>query len=347
MVAKVMASGSSMKSAVAYNEDKVKEGLAEVIAEVNVHPGHLSVLESFSVFEARNIRSKDVSFHMSVNPAEGEKLSRGEVKNLVSDLMAGLGYGKQPYVIYEHTDIDRVHYHVVSIRTNSEGRKIPDLKEKKNCLKVLESLSMKYGFKVGNGNARSLQELGMDARRFTQSAGHVVMQMEVLSQECLSYRFTSMDQFRMLMRNHGVDVRERNGFMILQGMDSGGRPCTPQVDERSLCVPVMSEVEQRIRQCLMPDRAPVREAQYIARVASACLPFADTVSSFVAMLDRKGITCSVSTNQLGKITNVTFIDRHSRCVLNASELKGFDTQSLKNLNSKETVQSKTSAGRKI
>ena len=72
MVVKVMSSGSSMTSAIGYNEDKVKEGYATVIAEVNPDPDHATVLDTFARLETRNIRSQDVSFHMSVNPGPDE-----------------------------------------------------------------------------------------------------------------------------------------------------------------------------------------------------------------------------------------------------------------------------------
>ena len=150
-----MSSSSSMGSALSYNEEKVKEGEAEVIAEVNVDSDHLSIRDTFARLETMNIRSKDVSFHMSINPAEGERLTREQVKELVSDIMKGLGYGSQPYVIYRHDDIGRTHYHVVSIRTDRRGRKIPDRQEKRNCVRILEGLSEKYGF---NGNVEIVND---------------------------------------------------------------------------------------------------------------------------------------------------------------------------------------------
>ena len=233
-----MGSSCSKGSALSYNEEKVKEGEAEVIAEVNVDEDHLSILDTFARLETMNIRSKDVSFHMSVNPAEGEKLSREQIKELVSDIMKGLGYEKQPYIIYRHDDIGRTHYHVVSIRTDRQGKKIPDRQEKRNCVRILMGLEQKYGFKVGNGNAEALRDLGLSGRCFDASVGHVVLQMEAIAQECLGYRFTGVEQFQSLMREHGLEVSERNGFMCLQGLNDKGQPCTPKVDERSLSIPI-------------------------------------------------------------------------------------------------------------
>ena len=340
-----MGSSSSMGSALSYNEEKVKEGEAEVIAEVNVDEDHLSILDTFARLETMNIRSKDVSFHMSVNPAEGEKLSREQVKELVSDIMKGLGYEKQPYIIYRHDDIGRTHYHVVSIRTDRQGKKIPDRQERRNCVRILTGLEQKYGFKVGNGNAEALRDLGLSGRCFDASVGHVVLQMEAIAQECLGYRFTGVEQFQSLMREHGLEVSERNGFMCLQGLNDKGQPCTPKVDERSLSIPIKTVFDKRISECLKPDRAPVRQSEAVSRIVHACLPHAQNIEHFAAMLERKGITCSIKTDPVGKVTGVLFIDRPSRCVMNSSEIKGFRLSDINELKNNATLKENDSSKR--
>ena len=142
-----MSSGSTMASAIGYNEDKVKEGCASVIAEVN--PDHATVLDTFARLETRNIRSQDVSFHMSVNPASDEMLSEQQLKEMIGELMGGLGYGRQPYIIYRHNDIDRTHYHVVSIRIDHEGRKIPDRLERRKCNAIIKEMAPRFGIRIG------------------------------------------------------------------------------------------------------------------------------------------------------------------------------------------------------
>ena len=334
-----------MGSALSYNEEKVKEGEAEVIAEVNVDEDHLSILDTFARLETMNIRSKDVSFHMSVNPAEGEKLSREQVKELVSDIMKGLGYEKQPYIIYRHDDIGRTHYHVVSIRTDRQGKKIPDRQERRNCVRIVTGLEQKYGFKVGNGNTEALRDLGLSGRCFDASVGHVVLQMEAIAQECLGYRYTGVEQFQSLMREHGLEVSERNGFMCLQGLNDKGQPCTPKVDERSLSIPIKAVCDKRISECLKPDRAPVRQSEAVSRIVHACLPHAQNIEHFAAMLERKGITCSIKTDPAGKVTGVLFIDRPSRCVMNSSEIKGFRLSDINELKNNATLKENDSSKR--
>lgn len=171
MVCKVMSSGSSMASAIGYNEDKVKEGCAKVISEVNPDPDHATVLDTFARLESRNIRSQNVSFHMSVNPSSNEKLTESQIKEFIGELMNGLGYGKQPYVIYRHNDIERTHFHVVSIRVNHSGKKIPDRLERLHCNGLLKEMAPRYGIQLGNGNSKSVSFEKEQGKELTKSVG--------------------------------------------------------------------------------------------------------------------------------------------------------------------------------
>ena len=352
MVVKVMSSSPTMSSAVMYNDNKVKEGEAVILAALNADEG-LTVHETFARLERMNIRSKDVSFHMSVNPAEGERIDEKALKEFVSELMNGLGYGRQPDLIYRHDDIERRHYHVVSVRTDHQGKKIPDRQEQRRCMNLLEGLSQKYGFRVGNGNAEALAEIGINPSRFDPQKGHVAAQFEAIVQRCLSFRFTSPEQFKLLMQSHGVSVsfREANGGMaVLQGISKDGKICTKPVDERSLSVAVCEDVQERIALSLSADKGPSREVEKVCRIVSACLPYAESVKGFEAMLERKGITCCIRRKDDGKIVGATFIDKDTRCVFGSSEIKTFKTTKLNDLEPKVKNQENTrkvSAGRKM
>ena len=347
-----MSSSPTMNSAVMYNENKVKEGEAVILAALNADEG-LTIHETFARLERMNIRSKDVSFHMSVNPAEGERIDEKALKEFVSELMNGLGYGSQPYLIYRHDDIERRHYHVVSVRTDHQGKKIPDRQEQRKCMNLLEGLSQKYGFRVGNGNAEALAEIGINPSRFDPQKGHVAAQFEAIVQRCLSFRFTSPEQFKLLMQSHGVSVsfREANGGMaVLQGISKDGKICTKPVDERSLSVAVCEDVQERIALSLSADKGPSREVEKVCRIVSACLPYAESVKGFETMLERKGITCCIRRKDDGKIVGATFIDKDTRCVFGSSEIKTFKTTKLNDLEPKVKNQENTrkvSAGRKM
>lgn len=51
----------------------------------------------------------------------------------------------QPYIVFKHTDIEREHLHIVSLRIDAAGRKIRDLHERERSMAILRALEQKYG----------------------------------------------------------------------------------------------------------------------------------------------------------------------------------------------------------
>src|SRR5665647_1413446 len=63
-------------------------------------------------------------------------------------MMEHMGYGNQPYFVYKHKDLDRVHYHVVSTRVDSvTGKKIKDNYEQQKMQRFILGLEQKYDLK--------------------------------------------------------------------------------------------------------------------------------------------------------------------------------------------------------
>ncbi len=65
-----------------------------------------------------------------------EKGLRTEIDNL----MRQLGYGNQPFFVYRHADIARVHFHLVSTRIDKQtGKKIKDNLKGRKSRRILRS----------------------------------------------------------------------------------------------------------------------------------------------------------------------------------------------------------------
>ena len=167
MIVEIHTAKSSIDNVSAYNENKMSSAYAEdlihneaehksaILAERNIPAGKtlLDEAERLRLNDMKNRRHgptvKNITFHMSVNPSETDKKNDTEtVVALVDDIMEGLGYKNQPYKIYRHNDIEREHYHVVSIRTGQDGKKINDSFERLKLRTILKELSAKYGFEI-------------------------------------------------------------------------------------------------------------------------------------------------------------------------------------------------------
>jgi hypothetical protein len=73
------------------------------------------------------------------------KLDDKTIRAEIEKLMEHLGYGKQPWYVYKHKDIERVHYHIVSTRIDCEtGRKIKDNFEREKVNRFIQQLEQRH-----------------------------------------------------------------------------------------------------------------------------------------------------------------------------------------------------------
>ena len=116
MVAKIK-SGKSLIGALNYNENKVEQGKAMLIAAVKYFkdPKDLSFndkLFRLTDLAAMNQRSKTNTVHISLNFPNGENLADDTLRAIVNDYLHGVGFATQPYLVYRHEDAGHPHIHV-------------------------------------------------------------------------------------------------------------------------------------------------------------------------------------------------------------------------------------------
>lgn len=325
MILKIMQPASSSCFSLEYNENKCASGEASLIHTHCIDESE-GIEGTFHKYERRNIRTENLSFHMSVNPAPGERLTEQQVKDFVGDIMSGLGYGSQPYVIYRHTDIDREHYHVVSVRVNEQGRKIHDFQENRRCLQLLSAIAPKYGLGVGNGDGERYAAMGIDPRRFNPVGGNIMEQIRIIAQECCRYHMTSFSQFKFIMQSHGLDVSERTGEssqVVIRGLNQDGIPCTAPITESELGRALYADYERRAMQCVGRNGMKKRERGRICGISASCLGHSTSERHFRNMLARFDIDIHLHRTREGRIYGATFVDHSTKCAFKASELGAF------------------------
>lgn len=325
MILKIMQPASSSCFSLEYNENKCASGEASLIHTHCIDESE-GIEGTFQKYERRNIRTENLSFHMSVNPAPGERLTEQQVKDFVGDIMSGLGYGSQPYVIYRHTDIDREHYHVVSVRVNEQGRKIHDFQENRRCLQLLSAIAPKYGLGVGNGDGERYAAMGIDPRRFNPVGGNIMEQIRIIAQECCRYHMTSFSQFKFIMQSHGLDVSERTGEssqVVIRGLNQDGIPCTAPITESELGRALYADYERRAMQCVGRNGMKKRERGRICGISASCLGHSTSERHFRNMLARFDIDIHLHRTRKGRIYGATFVDHSTKCAFKASELDAF------------------------
>ncbi|NOS93040.1 MAG: relaxase/mobilization nuclease domain-containing protein [Cyclobacteriaceae bacterium] len=128
MVAKVI-SGKSIQGALNYNENKVEEGkascmLAHKFGGEACDLSFSNKLIRFQKLIGRNPKVKTNALHISLNFDVTEKLEVRKLKAIAQTYMERIGFGEQPYLVYQHTDAAHPHIHIVSTLIRSNGKRI-------------------------------------------------------------------------------------------------------------------------------------------------------------------------------------------------------------------------------
>lgn len=323
MVVKINAPAPHCSISVKYNESKVEAGEASVLFTENI-PDSDNPLAIFEEYERGSLRCEKLSFHASIDPSKDDGLSDQNIERFAKMLMDRLGYGNQPCIVYKHSDIERVHYHVVSVRVDKDGRKINDFNEKKRCHQILKDLAAEFGYKVGNSRQKDnhLGEFGV-YKGFNPKVGNYSTQFEMLAAHAMRYHFTTESQFRMLMNSLNVDFDYRKRgckeWMVFYGLDpQNKRRSTSGVSGKKLDVPSVDQIRKRSEEC--KGEVLRKEKSRVASVVRSLLPHSKSEEHFFRMLEKTGITVCFSKLDDGKILGATFIDHRAKCCFKASEL---------------------------
>lgn len=134
--------GGGRFPAAGYNENKVREGVAELLVARNVdkeflrHLGimHIVGINAGSEVERYmkdhsitygNSKTQNKQFHVALSVKEHE-MNKYELGEFAESFMDKMGYGRQPYFVYFHHDTSNNHVHILSTRINRYGIAIKD-----------------------------------------------------------------------------------------------------------------------------------------------------------------------------------------------------------------------------
>jgi len=210
-----------------YNEKKVKEGVATFFDSRNtlsVNPfmyDERHRLKNLLDIEKINTRVKKKCLHISFNPlAEdyqklGDKTIRLEIRNM----MEQLGYGHQPYFVYKHQDLERMHFHVVSSRIDREtGRKIKDNYEKEKLQRFVKSLEEKYQLTQKTTKEEPVFRFSPRSRNIKQNLENLFKHLNSLEE------ITSKEMYNEALKLFNVEIKKSGRGHIVLVTDGEGNP---------------------------------------------------------------------------------------------------------------------------
>lgn len=329
MIVKIEPAKPSCRSALDYNEGKVLMGVAELVGYANMdRTDQESIYQTFDRYERSRYYIRQMSFHASVNPSVEDHCTEDQVLEFISGLMQHLGYGNQPYLVYRHFDIEREHYHIVSVRADRTGRKIKNYYDFHRAHEYMASVSEQYGFTLARSGCRRESIEGDTKPKVTRfnPKKEVRSQLGALFDKALTYDFETIPQLQCVLRDLGVEatVERLNGSasFTFQGLDRCGRPVSHPLDEEKIGRPLYSEAVSCITENRKSHSGRAREKERVRSLVGFAFDFSKSESHFVNILRNKGIGVHFSRREgTGEAFGVTFVDHRTLSVFKGSEMR--------------------------
>lgn len=333
----VIKAGHSIHRIFNYNENKVKEGVAECIGAENfpLNAGEMSLKIKLGYLLKRTELNKNVkrnSVHISLNfdPSEAH-LAKEKLMEIANVYMQKLGFGEQPYLVYQHYDAGHPHIHIVTTNIQPDGKRIdlhhlgirksePARKEieKMFGLVVADARTRREAFKLKPVDVRTVQYSRTETKRAITN---------VLDAVVLNYKYASLPelnaalkQYNILADRGGEESRIfKSGGLVYRILDENGKPMGVPIKASDFYnKPTLKFLEERyssndaLRQ---PFKARIKN-----EIDGLFISKKPTLDELATHLQRKGIHVALRQNDTGFIYGVTYVDHQTKCIFNGSAL---------------------------
>lgn len=341
MVCKVR-SGKNIKGALNYNEQKVKEGVAECIGAANFvgEPHQMRFSDKLARFEQlieRNARAKTNCVHISLNFDVSEMLSQNKLNEIATDYMDKIGFGDQPYLVYQHNDAAHPHLHIVTTNIKEDGKRISIHNLGKNQSEVgRKEIEEKYGLVKAGTAPKQRLNANLDKAVYGKSETKKTID-DIVGKVMKRYKFSSLAEFNAVLRQYNVMAdRGREGMimfnkngLVYSMLDSNGNKIGVPIKASALySKPTLKNLEKHfkrgssLKQNEKERLTNIVDSFFNSNARHRSISFGDYMNSH-------GINATFRKNKDGRVYGVTFIDNKSGAVFNGSDLgKGYSGQTL-------------------
>jgi hypothetical protein len=330
MVAKIK-SGKSLKGALNYNENKMKQGKAELI-EAAGYPKDLTDLSSYDKLlrltdlAERNERTKTNTVHISLNFASSEKLPTELLQQIANDYMKGIGFESQPYLVYRHSDAGHPHIHIVSTNIKSNGERISlHYLGQNQSEKTRKAIEIKYNLVKAEEQQKQKPALkAAPAEYGRQETKRAIT--NIVNQVIRTYKFTSLPELNAVLQPYHIQADRgskgsrvfAHGGLIYWITDQNGNKTGVPIKASSLYgQPTLQMLEEKFK-LHKTLRKPFKEK--LATTIGQALQKATDRVSFEKALKVQNIDVLFRRTNDGRIYGATFIDHDNKAVFKGSDL---------------------------
>jgi hypothetical protein len=333
----VIKTGHSIHRILNYNENKVKAGVAECIGAGNypIDPDKMSVTMKLNRFLKQmelNENVKRNSVHISLNFGVSEShLSQEKLLSIAEDYMEKIGFGKQPFLVYQHYDAGHPHIHLVTTNIEADGKRIDlhhlGIRKSEPARKAIEK---DFGLVAAEAQKKQENYLlkPISASKATYGKSQTKMAIQNVLEAVLNqYKYASLPELNAVLKQYNVIAERgtedsrvyRTGGLLYRVLDAAGNPIGVPI-KASLFYnkPTLNFLEQKFGENepkRMPYKTRIRNAIDMALLGKRL-----TLHELIKALEKKGIHTALRTNETGMVYGITYVDHQTKSVFNGSAL---------------------------
>lgn len=334
----IIKTGHSIHRILNYNENKVREGVAEIISATNypMDVEQLSFENKLNRLKNQVALNQNVSrnsVHVSLNFDPSEKLSNEILKGISDTYMQKIGFSEQPYLIYQHFDAGHPHIHIVSVKVRSDGSRI-DMQNigRNQSEKARKEIEQFFGLKRAEDSKKqqqlySLKPVNLQKVQYGKSDTKRAI-TNVLDNILNEYKYTSLPELNAVLKQYNVmadrgseesRIFKNRGLVYRLTDEQGNRVGVPIKASDFYSKPTLAFVEKKFVQnetARLPHKARVKNAIDLTLLKQ----HKQQLQELIKALDKEGINTVLRQNEDGAIYGITYVDHRTKCVFNGSIL---------------------------
>lgn len=331
---------SSLSRALNYHEKKVQKGSAELLHAHNFFkaPEELKFSdkkERFQELMDLNERAKTKLIHISLNfhLSEKERLSKEFFMDVADKYMEKIGFGDQPYLVYQHEDAGHPHVHVLAPLIREDGSRIATHNIAKNLSEpARKEIEKEFGLipadKKDKQQERTKPELAILPQKVPAGKSEVQHSItNVLDHVIEKYKYTSLNELNAVLKLYNIKAdRGKEGGRIHKNkgltyvvVDKDGKALTKPIKASAFYnKPTLAFIEKKCEQ-----NKPLREA-YKQKLKTAIeWSFRSKPGSLTELakgLKKDQVDLVIRRSTEGQVYGLSYIDHRYKTVFNGSDL---------------------------
>lgn len=333
----VIKTSSSIRGILNYNENKVEIGQAECISAVN-YPLELeklsftSKLNRFLKLAELNTNTKRNSVHISLNFDPSENHSKEKLAEIADTYMEKLGFGRQPYLVYQHYDAGHPHCHIVTNNIQRDGKRIDlhllGIRKSEPARKEIEEM---FGLVKAEGRKQkeqfSLNPIDVGKIQYGKAESKKAIN-SVLNKVLFDYKYSSLPELNAVLNLYNVHADRgseesrvfKNNGLLYKILDKDLKPVgVPIKASEFYSRPTLKFLEEKFR--VNETKKQYGKSHVKNALRQALLDQRMTsVERLSERLKDGAIHTILRKSSEGKLYGITFIDFKTQSVVNGSSL---------------------------